>query len=102
VKIDELEPAVQKAYVLFELIQQKAERRLEDPQAYKLVKEELPDEFLALYPDYKLPTEETWKRYLGDARRLLDEHKYTRRAGRSGRSTVNASQLDTPSEKQVD
>jgi hypothetical protein len=93
-----LTPAVRKAYLAFECAQRTAERKLEDWEAYELLKEKgVPDDGPGELADYRLPAKDTFFRYLGKARQALNEQKYTRRRGRShGKSIVRADQIERP------
>jgi hypothetical protein len=91
-----MEPAVRRAYLAFCYAETKAGKRLEDREAYNLLRDEgIPDDAGEL-GDYKLPHAfDTWARYLRDARNVLDERKYTRRGGRPvGKSIVKGDQIE--------
>ena len=60
-------------------------KRLEDHQAYNWLKENKIDTDkgdAGELADYTLPAFDTWSRQLRNARKVLGEQKYTRRAGR--------------------
>ena len=94
-KIRNLRPAARKAYFAFKAAELKAERRLEDQEAFDILKEEgIPEGDQGELTDYQLPDKETWCRYLRLARRALGEQKYTRRRGRShGKSIVEPHEI---------
>lgn len=100
-KLASVQAAERKAYHAFSTAELRAERRLEDREAYDLLEENgLPgnmNDCLEL-TDYTLPQFETWARQLRAARKALGEQKYTRRTGRplSG-SIAKAKELDHPS-----
>jgi hypothetical protein len=83
------------AYRAFDAAQRRAERELEDREAYDLLKEEgMPEEDGAL-ADYLLPAFDTWARYLRVARKALGEQKYSPRAGRpTGKSIVRKNEIE--------
>jgi hypothetical protein len=93
-----MERSVRLAYLAFCYAESKAGNRLEDREAYDLLKEEgIPANRGGRgdLEDYDLPSFDTWTRYLRDARKLLGEQKYTRRAGRStGKSIAQADQIE--------
>lgn len=77
-------PSERKAYYSFKLAEVKAERRLEDREAYDLLNDLLADEdsntqFTGELADYKLPSFDTWARQLRAARKAVSERKYTPR-----------------------
>ncbi len=95
----QLEPAVRKAYLAYQYAETMNGRRLEDREAYDLLKEIGIDEGkgnLGELTDYKLPESlETFKRYLASARKPLGENKYTQRVGRKyGGSIVPKNQIE--------
>jgi hypothetical protein len=94
----QLSPADLKAYLSFSFAESKKGKRLEDPEAYELLKEEgIPKDAgnLGDLADYCLPSFDTWTRYLRNARILLGEQKYTRRGGRStGKSIIQGDQIE--------
>lgn len=82
--LEECAHAVRKAYYSFKLAEVKAERRLEDRDAYDLLDDLLADEdsntqFTGELADYKLPSFSTWARQLRTARKATNERKYTPR-----------------------
>jgi hypothetical protein len=84
-----LEPADRTAYFSFQYAETKAEKRLEDQEAYRLLKEEgIPTDKgdLGELTDYCLPSFDTWSRQLRNARKALGERKYTPRDGRDAGS----------------
>lgn len=77
-----LEPAVRRAYLACQWAETKAGRRLEDREAYSILREEgLPEGQgeAGELEEYELPTLDTWTRQLRTARRALGEQKYRRR-----------------------
>jgi hypothetical protein len=96
--LGQLEPAVRKAYLAFQYAESQAEKRLHDQEAYELLQEEgIPTDQgnLGELTDYRLPSFETFKRYLVSARKSLGENKYTRRAGRThGPSIASRRQIE--------
>lgn len=79
------------AYLSFQAIEVQKCRRLEDREAYDLLSENgLPTDKgpLGVLADYKLPSFDTWTRYLRDARQAMGDSKYTQRAGRSHGSSI--------------
>jgi hypothetical protein len=88
----QLQPADRKAYLSFQYVESKAGKRLEDREAYNLLKEEgIPTDKgdLGELADYELPIFATWSKQVRNARKPLDEQKYTCRGGRdAGRSIV--------------
>ncbi len=97
-QLQKLTPTVRKAYLAFVYAESKAEKRLDDREAYNLLKEEgIPENAgdLAELEDYELPVFPTWARYLGRARKALGEQKYQRRMGRPhGGSVVEEGQIE--------
>jgi hypothetical protein len=94
-----LEPAVRKAYLAYQYAEGCVERRLEDREAYEWLRENGIDQGksdLDELTDYELPDSlETFRRYLGTARKSLGESKYTRRAGRKlGRTIARGSEIE--------
>jgi hypothetical protein len=91
-----LELAVKKAYLAFDYAESKAEGKLEDKEAYQLLKEEgIPQENSGLLANYELPDFGTWTRYLRKAREALGEQKYQRRGrARPTRSIVTGKQIE--------
>ncbi len=96
--LSNLEAAVRKAYYAFQYAESKAGKRLEDQEAYKLLKDEgIPTDKgdLGELTDYKLPSFDTWSRQVRNARKPLREQKYTRRAGRpTGSSIVKGDEIE--------
>ena len=97
-QIQQLEPAVRRAYRAYEYAEWKAEQRLQDKEAYDQLKA---NGFLkdskdwGDLEDYKLPAFGTWAKYLRTARKALGESKYTRRHARTqGKSIVSANQIE--------
>jgi hypothetical protein len=91
-----LQPAVRKAYLSFEAVRVKTEKKdMGDSQAYELLKEEgVPEGCQGELTDYHLPAKDTWCRYLHKARRALIEQKYTSRRGRPhGKSIARQDQI---------
>jgi hypothetical protein len=93
-----LEPAVRRAWLSYEFAESKVGKRLEDREAYGLLKEEGIDgdkDNLGELTDYQLPAFDSWCRQLREARRVLGEQKYKRR-GRPpiSRSIVRADQVE--------
>jgi hypothetical protein len=97
--LKQLEPAVRKAYLAYQYAETIKCQKLEDRAAYDWLKENgfdsEKDEFGELM-DYKLPKNyETFRRYLTEARKPLDENKYIPRAGRwHGRSIVEKDEIE--------
>jgi hypothetical protein len=92
----QLRPCVRKAYLSFELAQSKAGSELEDRAAFDWLKENgFPDDAgdTGELVDYELPDFDTWTRYLREAREALGEQKYSRRAGRKGKSVAGHDEL---------
>jgi hypothetical protein len=94
-----LEPAVRKAYLAFQYVESKAERGLEDRDAYDWLNEDGIDQDkgdLGELAGYAVPDSlETFRRYLGIARKALGENKYTRRGGRKrGSSVVRGDEIE--------
>jgi hypothetical protein len=71
---------------------------LEDQEAYTLLKEKgIPTGAgeRGELAEYQLPAFATWARYLRDARKVLNEQKYSRRRGRPhGPSVVRYDQIE--------
>ena len=99
-QIQQLEPAVRRAYLAYEYAEMKAVKRLEDREAYDLLKEEgIPEGYgnRGNLAEYEPPAFDTWAKYLRTARKLLGESKYTPRKGRpTGKSVVSANQIEPP------
>jgi len=94
----QLKPVIRKAFAAFEYAEASNGRRLEDREAYDWLRKNgidaAKDDYGSL-ADYGLPNSfETFKRYLTAARKPLGENKYTRRAGRTGRSIVRKSDVE--------
>jgi hypothetical protein len=82
--LEQCKPSERQAYYSYKLAEARAERRLEDREAYDLLDELLADEdsieqFTGELTDYKLPSFGTWSRQLRTARRATNERKYTPR-----------------------
>jgi hypothetical protein len=82
--LEKCKPSELKAYYSYKLAEERAERRLEDREAYDLLDELLADEdsieqFTGELTDYKLPSFGTWSRQLRTARSATKERKYTPR-----------------------
>jgi hypothetical protein len=96
--VRKMERSVRLAYLAFCYAESKAGKRLEDREAYNLLKEEgIPANRggRGELEDYDLPAFDTWTRYLREARNVLGEQKYTRRAGRSrGKSIAQGDQIE--------
>lgn len=96
--LQQLEPAVRKAYLAFQYAETLNGRQMEDREAYNWLHENGIDEGkgdLGQLTDYELPSLETFRRYLGTARRPLGESKYTRRGGRKhGRSIARGNEIE--------
>jgi hypothetical protein len=96
--IHQLGPAVRLAYLAFCFAESKASRRLEDKEAYDLLKEDgIPEGAgdRGELAEYRLPAFDSWARYLREARNVLNERKYTRRAGRPlGKSITKGGQVE--------
>jgi hypothetical protein len=95
----QLEPAVRKAYLAFQYAETLIGRRMEDREAYDWLRENGIDQGkgdLGELTDYELPDSlETFRRYLGTARKSLGEGKYTKRGGRThGRSIVRGNEIE--------
>jgi hypothetical protein len=90
--------ASRKAYLAFEWVQSKARKKLEDKEAWDLLKEEgIPSDAgnAGELTDYKPPAFDTWARELRTARSALGEQKYTARGGRArGRSIVRTDEVE--------
>jgi len=91
IALGQLEPAYRKAYYAYQHAESKAGKCLADDEAYDFLKENgIDDESDQEEPgltDYELPSRETWKRYLREARKALGEQKHRRR----GRPTITRS-----------
>ena len=87
----EMRPAYRKAYLAFQYAESKAGKRLQDREAYELLKDEgIPTDKgdLGQLADYELPAFATWSRQVRKARKLLGDQKYTPRAGRTTSKSV--------------
>ena len=94
--IEALRPAARKAYLTYQVAELKAGSRLEDREAYDLLKEKgLSDNTNGLgeLDEYPLPTFDTWVRHLREARQSLGEQKSSPRAGRASGSVVSRDQI---------
>jgi len=88
--IANLAEAPRQAYYSFEAVEGKAGKKLEDKEAYKLLKEEG-------IAEYELPPFDNWSRYLRQARQALNEQKHNRRRGRThGKSIARQDQIEQP------
>jgi hypothetical protein len=95
--VPQLEPAIRLAYLSFAYAESKAQRRLEDQEAYAILEDSISRDAddLEELSSYSVPTFDTWSRYLREARNTLGEQKYTRRSGRTaGRSVVTSDQAE--------
>jgi hypothetical protein len=96
--VQTMEASVRLAYLAYAYAESKEGKPLEDREAYNLLKEEgIPEGAgdRGELAEYKLPAFDTWARYLREARKILNEQKYTRRSGRStGKSIVNPDQIE--------
>ena len=94
---EQLEPAIQKAYLSYEYAESKVEKKLQDRDAYEYLNEygvTSNEGDLGDLTDYLLPAFNTWSRQLRSARHALREQKYTSRAGRpSGSSVVRSDEI---------
>jgi hypothetical protein len=54
------------------------------------------------FPEYELPSRETWKRYVRHGRKADNKQKNIPRTGRTGRSIVKASQIEYTSSQKPD
>jgi len=94
----QLEPAVRKAYLALQYAESFAEKRLEDREAHSWLRDNGIDQGngdLGELTDYKLPSLETFRRYLSTARSALGENRYTRRGGRKhGGSIVSGNKIE--------
>jgi hypothetical protein len=98
-RIRRLQPHVKKAYCAYKYAELKSGKdRLEDSEALNWLREHgIPDKL----EGYELPTDGTWKRYLGRARHALSEQKYESRKGRShGGSIVEENQIERQADDQ--
>ncbi|MFL5341880.1 MAG: hypothetical protein ACJ8F7_17175, partial [Gemmataceae bacterium] len=94
-----LAPAVRLAYLAFSYAESKKGRCLQDRDAYEFLTDEgIPDDAgdKGDLADYRLPAFDTWSRYLREARKALDEGKYSPRGGRrTGSSIARANQVES-------
>jgi len=94
----QLEPADRKAYFACQYAESKAERQLQDREAYQLLQDEgIPTDKgdLGELEGYVLPSFDTWAKQLRNARKPLGEQKYTQRAGRqTGGSIAKANEIE--------
>jgi hypothetical protein len=92
-QLEALEPAVMKAYWAFKYAEGKEEKRLDVRDAYDFLAEHGIEGFPDLV-DYTLPSLETFRRYLSEAWKVLDESRYSPRRGRShGGSIVKPDEI---------
>lgn len=78
--LEKCKPSERQAYFSFKLAEAKAERRLEDQEAYDRLKEvNWTVDSIGVLADYKLPGFPTWARQLREARKATNERKYTPR-----------------------
>jgi hypothetical protein len=86
---DSLPPCRKKAYsqYLWALEQNSELKGATDRQVYAWLEQKLES-------DERLPSLNSWLRYVRDARRAMGTNKHTSRAGRSGRSIVRSEQID--------
>src|SRR5262249_37167775 len=93
-----MKPSVRLAYLAFAYAESREGKRLEDQEAYAMLKEEgIPDVAgdLGDLTEYRLPEFATWSRQLREARKALREQKYTSRHGRSiGKSIAKSDQIE--------
>ncbi len=81
--LESIKPSERQAYYSYKLAEAKAERRLEDQQAYDFLAEnDLSEHFGGDLVDYQLPAFATWARQLRTARKATNERKYTPRTHR--------------------
>ena len=96
--IQGMSPADRKAFLSFEYAQTNAGKKLDDQEAYCLLKDEgIPDRQgeTGDLTGYDLPAFLTWARQLRSARKALGEQKYKRRARRvHGKSIVNSDEIE--------
>ncbi len=95
----DLKSSARKAYLAFQYAETMNGRRMEDREAYDWLHENGIDQGkgdLGELTDYELPDSlETFRRYLGTARKSLGESKYTKRGGRKhGRSIVRGNEIE--------
>ena len=74
------------AYESFELAERNAGHKLTSKQAYEWLRENGP-------AHYRMPTFQTWNRYVRQARTSRGQQKNTPRGGRTGRSIASAHDL---------
>jgi hypothetical protein len=94
-----LAPAARKSYVAYLLAERRAGRKLQDREAYELLRDEdvLENASTPELADYHLPTLDTWTRHLRTARKELGEQKNTPRRGRPhGPSVIRQDQIEQP------
>jgi len=98
VPLKQLKPAMRKAYWAWQYAESENGRRMEDREAYDWLRENGIDQDKGDFgelTDYEPPESfETFKRYVVESRRVLNEGKYTRRAGRTGRSVVQRDAIE--------
>jgi hypothetical protein len=90
--LGQLEQACRKAYYAYQYAESKAGKCLADDKAHDFLKENGIDENGShldepALTDYEVPSRDTWKRYLREARKALGEQKNRRR----GRPTITRS-----------
>ena len=95
--LEQMQSAQRKAYFAFEFAESKTGRRLQDREAYDLLKDEgIPDASgdLGDLTDYVFPSFGTWSRHLRLARNALGEQKHKPRKGRpTGNSIVGNDEI---------
>ena len=98
--IQTMSRSVRVAYYAFAYAESKAGRKLQDREAYELLRDEGIPEHAGNrreLTEYKLPAFDTWSRQLREAREALGEQKYSRRRGRShGKSIVKLEEIAHP------
>ena len=92
--------AVRLAYLSNQRAESFAERSLTDRKAYDWLSEndwQTGKTDAGELADYDLPEFNTWRRYVVEARRILNESRYETRSGRrGGKSIVKASEIEPP------
>jgi hypothetical protein len=98
--IQTMSPSVRVAYFAFAYAESKAGRKLQDREAYELLRDEGIPEHAGnggQLTEYGPPAFDTWSRQLREAREALCEQKYSRRRGRShGKSIVKLEEIARP------